>query len=268
MCRILFAIPVTSLFPEHKQFISHSGSWSIFPCYKGAKVTNLPNLLFNFVLFLHYRWSLFLHLDWFSLRAVWPFLFPSNSNGSRLYTSPILQCLFGMFWHTRASGTTGICFAFVSSEKPGEPISDCRPKLHNLASAWWRILSLLNPNMKRGIWHCLEQAFMCTEDTPTACISRISMLTMPTWSFFFHGHKDPAFHCLVPRAYLASARVQGQKGKKSSFPMLPPCGGNESLPLDFVSSECPKIFSSVWLWTVLHWMKSNPHQCNPDYISM
>lgn len=108
MCRILFATPVTSLFPEHKQFISHSGSWSIFPCYKGAKVTNLPNLLFNFVLFPHYRWSLFLHLDWFSLRAVWPFLFPSNSNGSRLYTSPILQCLFGMFWHTKASGTTGI----------------------------------------------------------------------------------------------------------------------------------------------------------------
>lgn len=151
MCRILFAIPVTSLFPEHKQFISHSGSWSIFPCYKGAKVTNPLNLLFNFVLFPHYRWSLFLHLNWLSLRAVWPFLFPSDSNGSRLYTSPILQCLFGMFWHTKASGTTGICFAFVSSEKPGEPISDCRPKLHNLASARWRILSLLNPNMKRGI---------------------------------------------------------------------------------------------------------------------
>lgn len=38
---------------------------------------------------------------------------------------------------------------------------------------------------------------MRTEDTQTACVSRISMLTMPAWSLFFHGRKDPVLPCFL-----------------------------------------------------------------------
>lgn len=99
MCSILFASPVASPFPEHKQLTSRSGGCSIFPitCYKGAKVTNLPNLLFNF-----FFYSLSISDASFCSWTGFPWdqsdlsFFPPNSNRSRLYASPFLQCLFGM----------------------------------------------------------------------------------------------------------------------------------------------------------------------------
>lgn len=147
MCSILFASPVASLFPEHRQLTSHSGDCSIFPitCYKGAKVTNLPNLLFNFVLFPLYLWCLFLLLDRFSPRAVWPFLFsPQILTEGDCTQAPFCGAFLVWFWHTKASGMTEICFVPVLSEKPGLQTRAAQLCFQGRFSSLW------NTNMKKG----------------------------------------------------------------------------------------------------------------------
>lgn len=146
--------------------------------------------------------------------------------------APCHNMVLVWFCHAKVSGIMDFCFVLALSEKHGEPFSHCRPELHSFSSAQGRFSSFWKTKIKkRHLALIIENIYVHKgHTTGLACwqwqLDALSCSQGPCATLLFTN-------LCLGQTFLQPV-CRHREGKLNP-PMLPPCGGDQSLSLDFAN---------------------------------